>query len=72
MARKKASSHQQRHMRRLLELFEEIDDEDLREIMADVIALESRHRSLGRQRFPLRDVENIIDRVARFREEGIS
>lgn len=68
--RKKVSLHQQQRKRRLLQLFEEIEDRDMREIMIDVIALESRHRSLGKTRFPLQKVEDIIDRVARLREEG--
>jgi hypothetical protein len=46
---------------RLLELFSDIEDETIKEIMSEVVMLESRHRSGN---FPLRDVRNIVDREA--------
>lgn len=53
---------------RLIELFFQIEDKDIQEIIADVVRIERQHRTGSRQNFPLRDVRNVIDRVARFQE----
>lgn len=56
---------------RLIKLFLEIEDKDVREIIADVVGIERQHRTGSRQNFPLRDVRNVIDRVARFQESNM-
>jgi hypothetical protein len=53
---------------RLITLFREIEDEDIRDIIASVVAIERQHRTGSRKNFPIRDVRNVIDRVARFQE----
>ena len=51
---------------RLLKLFQEIEDEDIREIMAEVVFVEGKHRSA--KNFPVRLVRDAIDKVARLQE----
>lgn len=53
---------------RLLTLFLQIEDEDVREIIADVVSIERQHRSSSRKNFPIKDVRNVIDRVASLQE----
>lgn len=53
---------------RLVKLFREIEDEDIREIIASVVAIERQHRTGSRKNFPMKDVRNVIDRVARLQE----
>lgn len=53
---------------RLMTLFLQIEDEDVREIIADVVNIERQYRSSSRKNFPIKDVRNIIDRVARLQE----
>lgn len=57
-------------LQRLLDLFKQIEDENVREIIADVVMIESKHRSSSKKNFPWKDVRNVIDREARFQEEG--
>lgn len=54
--------------KRMINLFLQIEDEDIREIIADVVAIERKHRTSSRKNFPIRDVKNVIDRVARMQE----
>lgn len=56
--------------KRMLSLFEQIDDPDLKEVMANVVMLESRYRSSSAERFPLREIRDIVDAAAR-RQEGM-
>jgi hypothetical protein len=53
---------------RLVKLFREIEDENVREIIASIVAIERQHRTGSRKNFPMKDVRNVIDRVARFQE----
>jgi|GEM_PF-5284310 len=55
-------------MQRLLNLFEQIEDEDIRNIIAETVFLESKHRSSSQKNFPIREVRNVVDTVARLRE----
>lgn len=57
---------------RMVKLFLQIEDEDLREIIADIVAIERRHRTSKGKNFPLRDVRNVIDRIARMQESQSS
>lgn len=57
---------------RLLTLFRQIEDENIREIIADVVAIERKHRTSSRKNFPLRDVRTVIDRVAHIQESQSS
>lgn len=57
-----------RSQERLMKLFSEVEDEDIREIMASVVLIESRHRSSSAQNFPIRLVRDAIDSVARLQE----
>lgn len=54
--------------KRLITLFREIEDGDVREIIASVVAIERQHRTGSRRNFPMKDVRNVIDRVAHFQE----
>lgn len=56
--------------KRLIKLFLQIEDKDVQEIIADVVRIERQHRTGSRQNFPLRDVRNVIDRVARLQESN--
>jgi len=51
---------------RLMRLFSEVDDEDIREIMADVVFIEGKHRSA--RNFPVRLIRDAVDKVARLQE----
>ncbi len=51
---------------RLMQLFSEIEDEDVREIMGDVVFIERKYRSA--RNFPVRLVRDAIDKVARLQE----
>lgn len=53
---------------RLITLFREIDDVDVREVIANVVAIERQYRTGSRKNFPMKEVRNVIDRVARFQE----
>lgn len=53
---------------RMINLFLQIEDKDIQEIIADVVRIERQHRTSSRQNFPLRDVRHVIDRVARLQE----
>lgn len=57
-------------LRRLLDLFNEIEDGDIREVISDVVAVESRFRSSAGKNFPMREVRDVIDRVVRLQEES--
>lgn len=54
---------------RLINLFMQIEDEDVREIIADVVKIERQYRSSSRKNFPIREVRSVIDRVARLAEQ---
>lgn len=53
---------------RMIMLFRQTEDEDIREIIASVVAIERQHRTGSRKNFPIRDVRSVIDRVARLQE----
>lgn len=53
---------------RLLKLFSEVEDEDIREIMAEVVSIEGKHRSSSAKNFPIRLVRDAVDSVARLQE----
>ena len=53
---------------RLMKLFREVEDEDIREIMAEVIYIEGKHRSSSAKNFPIRLVRDAVDSVARLQE----
>jgi len=53
---------------RLMKLFREVEDEDIREIMANVVSIEAKHRSSSAQNFPIRQVRDAVDSVARLQE----
>jgi len=55
-------------MQRLLNLFEQIEDEDIRNIIGEVVLLESKHRSSSAKNFPVREVRNIVETIARLQE----
>lgn len=55
---------------RMIKLFLQIEDKDIQEIIADVVSIERQHRTGSRQNFPLRDVRNVIDKVARLQESN--
>ena len=57
-------------LQRLIALFSQIEDEDIREIIADIVMIESKHRSSSRLNFPISDVRNVVDRVARLQEKS--
>lgn len=52
--------------KRLLALFNDIEDEDIRAIIADVLGVEAANRSA--HNFPIRKVREIVDSVARKQE----
>ena len=54
--------------KRLLKLFSEVEDEDIREIMAEVVSIEGKHRSSSARNFPIRLVRDAVDSVARLQE----
>ncbi|MCG3209277.1 MAG: hypothetical protein FOGNACKC_02898 [Anaerolineae bacterium] len=56
-------------LQRLLDLFNEIEDEDIREIISNIVVIESKHRSSSRETFPWKDVRSEIDKMARLKEE---
>jgi len=53
--------------KRLINLFKEVDDEDLQEIMLEVVFLEGKYRSGN---FPTRKVRDIVDAVAKLQESS--
>jgi hypothetical protein len=55
--------------KRLLKLFNDIEDEDIREIIIEVINIELPNRSS--HNFPIRKVRETIDCVARLQESAI-
>ena len=55
-------------LQRLLNLFAKIEDEDIREIISEVVFIESKHRSSSAKNFPMREVRNVIDNTARLQE----
>jgi hypothetical protein len=55
-------------MQRLLQLFQQIEDNDVRIIIAEAVILESKHRSSSMKNFPIRDLRDIVDSTARIRE----
>lgn len=57
-------------LQRLLNLFATIEDENIREIIADTVVIESRYRSSSRKNFPWKDVRSIVDRVASLSEKN--
>lgn len=65
---RRRDTNQTSSQRRLLRLFEQVEDPDLKEIMSNVVMLESRYRSSSAERFPLRQVRDIIDAVAKRQE----
>lgn len=56
-------------LQRLLDLFNKIEDEDTREIISSVVLIESRYRSSSAKNFPMKEVRDVIDRVARLQDE---
>lgn len=56
--------------KRLIKLFLQIEDKDIQEMIADVVKIERQHRTGSRQNFPLRDVRNVVDRIARLQESN--
>ena len=54
--------------KRLLELFREVEGEDIREIMAKVVYIEGKHRSSSARNFPIRLVRDAVDSEARLQE----
>ncbi len=54
---------------RLLKLFREVEDEDIREIMTEVVLIEAKHRSSSAKHFPKRLVKDAVDTVARLQEK---
>jgi hypothetical protein len=58
-----------KYQQRLLNLFREVEDQDLQEIMAEVVMVESSHRSSSRKNFPIQQIRDIVDAVARRQEE---
>ncbi|MEM7034157.1 MAG: hypothetical protein AAF629_31740 [Chloroflexota bacterium] len=52
-------------MQRLLDLFEQIEDEDVREIISATVMIESKHRSSSRKNFPMQSVRDAVDAIAR-------
>jgi hypothetical protein len=54
-----------RSQQRLFDLFKQVEDEDLREIMIEVVFLEAKHRSGN---FPRKKVRDIVDAVAKLQE----
>jgi len=54
---------------RLINLFSQIEDEYLRDIIAEVVTIERRYRSSSAQRFPLKEVRDAVDRNARLKEK---
>ena len=55
-------------LQRLLELFNQIEDQDTREIIASVVMTESKYRTGSGRNFPIREVRDAIDKVARNKE----
>lgn len=55
-------------MQRLLDLFKQIEDENIKMIIAEAVMLESKNRSSSRKNFPMQDLRNIIDANARLYE----
>lgn len=53
---------------RLMKIFSEVEDEDIREIMAEVVSIEAKHRSSSAKNFPTRLVRDAVDSVARLQE----
>jgi len=66
MARRNPKLTRSQH--RLVKLFNEIEDEDIREILSEVVSLESKHRSSSAKNFPIRRVRDAVDSVARLQE----
>ncbi|OQY37009.1 MAG: hypothetical protein B6243_01750 [Anaerolineaceae bacterium 4572_5.2] len=56
-------------LQKLIDLFKEIEDEDIREIIAEVVRIERGHRSLSGKRFPMKKVRDVVDSTARLQEE---
>ena len=54
--------------KRLIILFQQIEDEGIRDIIADVVTIERQYRTGSRRNFPIREVRTAIDRVARVQE----
>jgi len=55
-------------MQRLIDLFKQIEDENIKEIIAETVMLESKNRSSSRKNFPMQNLRNIIDSNARLYE----
>lgn len=51
---------------RLMKLFREVEDEDIREIMYEVVFIEGKYRSA--KNFPVRQIRDVVDSVARLQE----
>jgi len=54
-----------RSQKKLLNLFKEVEDEDLQEIMIEIVFLEGKHRSGN---FPIRKAYDVVDAVAKLQE----
>ena len=54
---------------RLLNLFKNIEDRDTQEIIANVVIIEQQNRSGSKENFPKQKVRDIVDAVARKREQ---
>lgn len=52
-------------MQRLLDLFGQIEDEDIRAIIAETVMIESKHRSSSRKNFPIQSIRDVVDAIAR-------
>jgi hypothetical protein len=60
-----------RSLQRLLDLFTKIEDENIREIIADIVIIENRHRSSSKKNFPWKDIRDVVDRVALLEENKL-
>lgn len=53
---------------RIIKLFKSIEDSETQEIIANVVLVEQKNRSSSNERFPMRDIRDVIDAVARKKE----
>ncbi len=56
-----------KYQQRLLGLLTNIEDSDFRDMLIEVISIESRHRSAGR--FPVNQIRDAVDNLARLKED---
>lgn len=53
---------------RIIKLFKSIEDPETQEIIANVVLVEQKNRTSSNERFPMRDIRDVIDAVARKKE----